>query len=158
MDCSGTRAFNATSIQVRGVVINNFYLDSAIKTLYCKGYTGTPQPILSNVDNMLITYGIDTGNRYGPTKSTTDAAEASAADTINGNNKVGWDRVVTVTVCLEIHGANNIVIASADQSHYKCNTTTPTVATDRLLHTTMTRVVWPCAIMLPFSLSNRLRS
>jgi len=140
-DCSGTQAFNATSTQ-GGVVINSFYLDSATKTLYCKGYAGagTPQPILSNVDNMLVTYGIDTGNRYAPTKSTTDAAEAGAADAINGNNKVGWDRVVTVTVCLEMHSTNNVVTGSTGQSYYKCNATTPTVASDRLLHTTMTRV------------------
>ncbi|WP_395822670.1 PilW family protein [Collimonas sp.] len=140
-DCSGTKAFNATSTQ-GGVVINSFYLDSATKTLYCKGYAGsaTPQPILSNVDNMVLTYGIDTGNRYAPMKSTTDAAEAGATDAINGNNKVGWDRVVTVTVCLELHSANNVVTAAAGQSYYKCNASTPTVATDRLLHTTMTRV------------------
>lgn len=139
-DCSGAKAVNASSTQ-GGLVINNFYLDTKTKTLYCRGNAGarTPQAILSNVDNMLLTYGLDTGNQYAPVQSTTDAATAGAADAVNGNNKVGWDRVVTVTVCLEIHSANSVVTGAAGQTYYKCNATEPTTATDRLLHTTMTR-------------------
>ncbi|AIY43278.1 Type IV fimbrial biogenesis protein PilW [Collimonas arenae] len=140
-DCSGTQAVNASSTQ-GGIVINNFYVDTKTSTLYCRGNAGTraPQPVLSNVDNLLITYDLDTGNQYAPVQSTTDATVAGTADAINGNNKVGWDRVVTVTVCLEMHGTNRVVSGATGQSYYKCNATKPTVASDRFLHTTMTRV------------------
>lgn len=140
-DCSGTQAVNATSTK-GGLVINSFYLDTDTKTLYCKGNAGTatPQAILSNVDNMLLTYGIDTGSRHAPLQSTPDATLAGTVDAINGNNQAGWDRVVTVTVCLEIHSANSVVTGATGQTYYKCNDRQPTAASDRLLHTTVTRV------------------
>ncbi|PFH08816.1 type IV pilus assembly protein PilW [Collimonas sp. PA-H2] len=138
-DCSGTQATGATST-AGGLVSNSFYLDTSKNVLYCKGNAGsTAQAILSNVDNMTITYGIDTGNQYTPMQSTTSASTAGASS-INGNNKVGWDRVVTVTVCLEIHSTNNVITTSSGQTYYKCGATTATTASDHLLHTTMTRV------------------
>lgn len=137
-DCSGTQVTGATSTQ-GALVINSFYIDA--NTLYCKGNAGlaTPQPLLNNVDNMLVTYGIDTGNQYVPLQSTTDATIAGVADNPNGNFKVGWDRVVTATVCLETHSTNSVVTGATGQTYFKCDGTQVT-APDRLLHTTMTRV------------------
>jgi len=128
-DCSGTNA--------GGTVTNSFYLDTTTSILYCKGNAGaTAQKLLSNVDNMLLTYGVDTGNQYIPVQTTMSASTAGASS-INGNNKLGWDRVVTVTVCLEIHSANNVT--PTNQTYVKCDGTS-TTATDLKLHTVMTRV------------------
>ncbi|MFC5472609.1 PilW family protein [Paraherbaspirillum soli] len=126
-DCSGTNA--------GGTVTNSFYLDSG--TLYCKGNAGAdPQAILSNVDAMTLTYGVDTTGNYTASQSKTKASDVVAL-TANDNNRQGWDQVVTVTVCLEIHSTNNVT--TAKQSYLKCGDTTPTTATDFKLHTTMTR-------------------
>ena len=139
-DCSGTQAINSTST-TGGIVINSFYVSA--NTLYCKGNAGaTPLAMLSNVDDMQITYGIDnspTSGLYAPVQSTQDAAVAGDISNPNANTKIGWDRVVTATVCLEIHSTNAVVKNSAGQTYYKCNATSPTTKTDGLLHTTMTR-------------------
>ncbi|MEO6920051.1 MAG: PilW family protein [Collimonas sp.] len=138
-DCSGTQAVGSSST-TGGLVSNSFYLDTTKKVLYCQGNAGSnPVALLNNVDNMTVNYGIDTGNQYTPMQAMASASTAGTA-TINGNNRLGWDRVVTVTVCLEIHSTNNVISTSTGQVYYKCNATTSTTASDHLLHTTMTRV------------------
>jgi type IV pilus assembly protein PilW len=137
-DCSGTPAVGAT-VDKGGIVINRFYVGPN-KTLYCKGNAGAePQPILSNVEKMLVTYGIDTESKYAPLLSTTDAAIAGADEYNGSNNKAGWDRVVTATVCLEIRSANKVVTTGAGQTYLKCDGSSFT-SHDGLLRTVMTRV------------------
>lgn len=136
-DCSGAQATGATSTQ-GGAITNSFYRDSTTSILYCQGNAGTAQKILSNVDKMKVTYGIDTAANYSPTKQNGSASDAGTADN-NDNNKVGWDRVITATVCLEIHSTNNVVSSSAGQTYTNCDGTSVT-ASDYLLHTTMTQV------------------
>ncbi|AMP16574.1 prepilin-type N-terminal cleavage/methylation domain protein [Collimonas pratensis] len=136
-DCSGTQAVNATST-TGGIVINSFYLDTTKGTLYCLGNANaTPQALLSNVDNMLLTYGIDTGSQYAPLQSTQDATVAGDKTTPNGNTKLGFDRVISVNVCLEIHSTNSVV--PAGQTYTNCAGNSVTAA-DLKLHTVMTKL------------------
>lgn len=138
IDCSGVKAIGATATQ-GGLITNSFYRDAATSILYCMGNPGgTPQKILSNVDQMKVTYGVDTASKYVPTQMGVNASVAGAVP-FNQNNRAGWGTVITATVCLDIHSSNNVISTSAGQTYTNCSGQSVT-ASDHLLHTTMTQV------------------
>lgn len=149
-DCNGENAakYNADgSANVTatdpGIVTNRFYLATKAgeltTSLYCNGSGAftNPQPILSNVEDMLITYGADTTGDFTPDQYTTNAAVIEALPISPNNNKTNWNQIISVKVCLQVASANNVV-ASA-QTFTKCDGTSAT-ASDKKLRTTFTNV------------------
>ncbi|MFC5473254.1 PilW family protein [Paraherbaspirillum soli] len=85
--------------QVR-IASNRFYLAAktgdAVPSLVCNG-----QPLIGNVEDMRLTYGIDTNGDFTPEQFLSSrAAIESLAD--------GWSKVVSVQVCLQLRGSNSI--------------------------------------------------
>ncbi|MDP5009001.1 MAG: PilW family protein [Glaciimonas sp.] len=128
---------------VSAVVVNKFFVakkkGESTASLYCagNGTSSVAQPILSNVDNLVLTYGVDKNGVYAPAQFLTKASDVNAL-TMSGLNKDKWDQVITVSVCVEIHSANNVTGGSA-KTYIKCDGKTGT-ATDNKLHTSLTRV------------------
>lgn len=111
-DCNG----QAASLDASGnrVAVNRFYLadNAGSSTLFCSGNGSGPQPLLGNVEVMLLTYGIDTDGDSSP-----DRFVNSATD-VNGLT-ADWKGVVSVGVCLEISSANDVTPGL--QSYAGCN-------------------------------------
>lgn len=137
-DCNGQNVDRTTA--AAGIVINRFFLytkagDSA-PSLYCNGNGGTvAQPVLSNVEDMVLTYGADTKGTYSPDRYL-DAADAEALP-LSASNKAKWDQVVSVQVCLLISSANNVTPQT--QTYTDCSGV-PQTATDHKLRTAIRSV------------------
>ncbi|WP_246541999.1 PilW family protein [Collimonas antrihumi] len=135
-DCNGNDA--------GGMVTNSFFIATksgeSSQSLFCSGNgSTTSQPILNNVDKMVVTYGVDTTGANAVTKffSVNGASSVAALPPNTGNNKKNWDQVVSVTICLELHSANSVTTNGA-QTYLNCSATS-TTATDKKLHAALTR-------------------
>lgn len=147
-DCNGQKP------SVTGdVIVNRFYLTissgSTTKTLNClgNGNTAFAQPLLNNVEDMRLTYGVDTnGDQVADYfVNTATAAQSTGID---------FKNVVSVAICLQISSTNSIAPvasqASKPQVFTDCNGTRQTAsATDRKLHAVLSSV---------FTLRNRAAS
>jgi type IV pilus assembly protein PilW len=149
-DCNGQNAAvnnangtaNTTAIGP-GIVTNRFYLATksgeSTTSLYCSGsgdFTN-PQPILSNVEDMLITYGADTSGNFTPDQYTKDATVIEALPISPNNNKTNWNQVISVKVCLLVASANKVTTSA--QTYTKCDGSSAT-ASDKKLRATFTNV------------------
>lgn len=131
-DCNGNNA--------GGTAVNRFFIATksgeTSSSLFCNGNgSATSQPILNNVDHMVLTYGVDTTGAYAASQFLS-AASSVAALPFNPANKGAWDQLVSVTVCLEVHSTNNV--ANGGQTYVNCAGTS-TTASDNKLHATLTR-------------------
>ncbi|WP_025916588.1 PilW family protein [Herminiimonas sp. CN] len=127
-----------------GIVSNRFFLytkagDSA-PSLYCNGQgvgkvATVSQPVLSNVEDMVLTYGADTKGEFVTDKLNLNADGVNALPTANYKTK--WNQVTSVQVCLLISSTNNVTPQA--QTYVDCNGVSQT-ATDRKLRMAMTRV------------------
>ena len=131
-DCNGQNA--------AGVATNRFYL-GADKTLYCLGNgNATPQPLLGNVEEMQVTYGVSTVSSvdvwgFRSAEQFTNAAGVKALQIDNQllGEAQNWDNVISVNICLHLSSPNNNV-TNAKQSYTPCGSTTAVTATDKRLH------------------------
>jgi type IV pilus assembly protein PilW len=69
VDCNG-QAVPVDPVSGRNIVVNRFYIQKPGNetnfVLYCLGNGGpVPQPVVSNVESMIVTYGIDTEDATG---------------------------------------------------------------------------------------------
>jgi type IV pilus assembly protein PilW len=128
-DCNGQAAPN-------GIVINRFYLATktgeTTQSLYCSGNGSfaSPQPLLGNVEDMRLTYGVDTNLDQSADRFLTKAADVKGIDP-------SWKSVVSVSVCLLVASDNNV--APAPQTYKDCTGADKT-ATDRKIRTAITRL------------------
>ncbi|MFZ6750114.1 PilW family protein [Undibacterium sp. Ren11W] len=149
-DCNGQNAAmkNAdgsanTTATDPGIVTNRFYLATksgeSTTSLYCNGSGAftNPQPILSNVEDMLITYGADTSGNFTPDQYTTDATVIEALPISPNNNKTNWNQIISVKVCLQVVSANKVTTSA--QTYTKCDGSSAT-ASDKKLRATFTNV------------------
>lgn len=123
-----------------GIVSNRFFLytkaGDSVPSLYCNGSGGAvSQPVLSNVEDMTVTYGVDTKGAMVVDKYL-NAAGVDALP-ISANYKTNWNQVSSVQVCLLIRSENNV--APQAQTYIDCKGVSQT-ATDRKLRTAMTSV------------------
>jgi type IV pilus assembly protein PilW len=149
-DCNGQNAAmknpdgtaNATATDP-GIVTNRFYLATksgeSTTSLYCNGSGAftNPQPILSNVEDMLITYGADTSGNFTPDQYSTNATVIEALPISPNNNKTNWNQIISVKVCLQVVSANKV--ATSAQTYTKCDGSSAT-ASDKKLRATFTNV------------------
>ena len=142
VDCNGqTVPANGAGDRV---VINRFYLatqSGETQSLFCAGNGGTtPQPLLGNVEDMRLTYGVAANAAHRPDSFVKTVAEVVTAETAADpplRPLRPFRGVVTVAVCLQIASADTVT--TTDQSYYDCSGTLRT-ASDRKIHTTLNGV------------------
>lgn len=131
------------------VADNRFYIVAATQTtppsLYCQGngIGSVAQPLVENVEDMQITYGVqspDVGNTAG---SIAVAGYLTAAGLIAAvaNPKAGWNKVLTVRICLQMRSATPVIANNASASYLKCDGTVDATQTDHRLRRTYTSTV-----------------
>lgn len=139
VDCNG----QAVPANAAGdlIVINRFYLATGAgegQSLYCAGNGGpTPQPLLGNVEDMRLTYGVSTGTARRPDGFVTTAAAVQAAEAAAMPRVGPFQGVVTVAVCLQLVGSS--ATTSTKQVYRDCTGTQKT-ATDRKIRTVLNGV------------------
>lgn len=137
-DCNGQSVDKTTA--AAGIAINRFFLytkaGDAAPSLYCNGNGNTvSQPLLSNVEDMTVIYGVDTKGTFSPNQYLNAAGvEALLLSAINKKN---WDQVVSVQVCLLVSSANNVT--EGNRTYTDCSGTVKT-ATDSKLRKAFTKV------------------
>jgi type IV pilus assembly protein PilW len=138
VDCNGQAVPADTDGEHR--VINRYYLSDAdsagVRSLICLGNGGPgPQPLLSNVEDMRITLGLDTSGERRPGAFFTSA---QAARDVEGLTVPPFSRVVSVGLCLQLTSANR-VDSKSEQRYVDCSGTS-VAPTDRRIHMAVTGV------------------
>lgn len=144
-DCNGQNVVVPPSTPplafVKEIVSNRFFLNTkdGVSSLYCNGSgNAVSQPVLSNVEDMVVTYGVNTEDMFTPNQYLNAAAVEALPDPVNeGRTIQKWKQVISVQVCLLLSSANNVTPQA--QTYTDCNGVQQT-ATDRKLRTTMTSV------------------
>jgi type IV pilus assembly protein PilW len=103
--------------------------------LYCQGNgNNSAQPVLDNVEQLQLTYGVAAAGDA----SSGQLLDASQVAALSDNQQENWKRVVSVRLCLQIHGDQMV---SAEPQHYvDCNGATR-LAADRTLRQIFTSTV-----------------
>jgi type IV pilus assembly protein PilW len=128
--------------------VNRFYINTANNTLMCAG-SGSPkqpQPIISNVEQFVVTYGVAQTNSVSSNALTHDLsiAEYKTADQIQAANE--WGNVISAKLCVLIAGE----VGSLATTNGMANTTRPDCrpdgqsliqTTDRKLRIAFTSIV-----------------
>jgi type IV pilus assembly protein PilW len=143
------------------VADNRFYVatSSATPSLYCKGNgkETTAQPLVENIEDMQITYGVVKHDAEPQTWADQTVAGYLSAEKLNGeagnssvHNKLKdfsqqerWKKVITVRICLLVRSVDPVVSDLASARYFKCDGTLETSppADRRLRHTYSTTVI-----------------
>ncbi|MEB0011008.1 PilW family protein [Glaciimonas sp. Gout2] len=143
-DCNGALPGYTDLPEPTSVAVINRYFTKTVHgetSLFCEGNgkivnaQEPAQSMLSNVDKMILTYGVDTKGVYSPSTFFSNADDVEALP-ISGSNKTNWDQVISVKVCIALHSDNEVT--STPQSYRDCDNTTR-IAPNKKLHTTLTR-------------------
>lgn len=106
-DCTGGKVYPASGV---AVVTNTFGITGM--NLQCTGSVGGAQPLVENVEDLQVVYGIDTDASGSPNYRSADLyVEAPTA--------AQWPNVVTVRVCALIRSANN-GLTTSPQRYLNC--------------------------------------
>ena len=144
-DCNGQNVVTLPATPpwafVKEIVSNRFFLGTkdGVSSLYCNGSGNTvSQPVLGNVEDMVVTYGVDTKDMFTPNQYLNAAdVEALPNPADEGRTIPKWKQVISVQVCLLLSSANNVTPQA--QTYIDCKGVSQT-ATDRKLRTAMTSV------------------
>lgn len=129
---------------------NRFYIKQSQQTqtpsLYCQGngIGAVEQPLVQNVEDMQITYGVQAPDGVSSTVAgylQADQLLAQADLNPVGTEAGRWKKVVTVRICLQMRSATRVVATIASASYLKCDGTLDTTKTDLLLRRTYTTTV-----------------
>ena len=130
------------------VADNRFYIATSAAitspSLYCKGSgNATPQPLVENVEDLQLTYGVATSTAatlevagyLNAAGIVADAGLSPLADAVR------WSKVVTVRICVVMRSAVPIVTDSVSAQYTKCdgtvNTSPPDLRLRRAYSTTV---------------------
>jgi type IV pilus assembly protein PilW len=130
-DCLGT------GITVSGTIYitrNRYYVDtssSGRKELHCASPAGggVAQPLIENVDDMQLWYGVTTA--AAPTQVIRYAKagkDVSTADTVNAQGAAEWNNVMSVRICLLMRSAEPILTGEDTLTYLDCNSASQTSA------------------------------
>lgn len=107
-------------------------------SLYCQGNSGNgrsiAQPILNNVDNLWMVFGVAAKDGFSVQQFLT----ATQVDRLSPDQYQNWKRVVRVRLCLQIHANQSGM--STPQRYVNCNGNEQ-IATDGKLRVVMTSIV-----------------
>ncbi|AKJ28136.1 PilW family protein [Caldimonas brevitalea] len=113
---------------------NRFYLDGAPPELHCKGSGGAPgttaQPLVENVVDLQIKYGVATG--------TETRVAAKYVDPVTG---IDPGLIVSVRVCIVVRSAANVMDAPTDYEGCNGTVTFPAGSTDRRMYRAFTSTI-----------------
>lgn len=131
----------ALSEQV-AVVSNRFFVatPSGAKTtsLYCKGNSGKDlsigQPILNNIEDMRLTFGVAENNSFSAQRF----ISAAQVDALTSDQYRNWKSVIRVKLCLQLRGSHRVAVKG--QRYTDCKGLEQ-VPADGYLHTVMTSIV-----------------
>ena len=141
---SGPNNFVATSTELEqdvsfSVAVNRFYIalsdTTSIPSLYCQGNgagsgsTSTAQPLVENIQDMQITYGVEI-----PVNQTRTVAGYLRAEELNGGvgaasahadlkvitQQERWRKVVSVRICLLVRSESAVVSDLASAQYFDC--------------------------------------
>lgn len=130
-DCLGN-GFSATPYIVR----NRYFVDSTASgrpELYCASNLSAKQPLLENVDELQIWYGIVAA--AAPTQVIRYARagkDVASTGTVNGIGIAEWSNVMSVKICLLMRSAEP-VLTDEDSSTYKDCSATDQTSSDKYL-------------------------
>jgi type IV pilus assembly protein PilW len=129
----GLGVFSAVSKDVFYFMADNrFYIDTSsatatppsVPSLYCQGngIDSTAQPLVENIEDMQITYGVEI-----PDNQTRTVAGYMRADELLVHPDLTafsaqerWRKVVTVRICLLLRSENAVVSDSASARYFNC--------------------------------------
>ncbi|PUA16965.1 PilW family protein [Glaciimonas sp. PCH181] len=131
----------ALSRQV-AVVSNRFFVATPsganTTSLYCKGNSGNDlsvgQPILSNIEDLRLTFGVAGNNSFSAQRF----LSAAQVDALTSDQYQNWKNVIRVKLCLQLRGSHR---GTAGQQRYTDCKGQEQVAADGYLHAVMTSVV-----------------
>lgn len=132
-DCLGNALPAAGAIYIAR---NRYFVDTSAggrPELYCASNASAKQPLLENVDDMQIWYGVVAS--AAPTQIVRYAKagkDATTANTVNAQGAGEWDNVMSVRLCLLMRSAEPILTPEDKQTYLDCNSTSVTY-TDRYL-------------------------
>jgi len=103
--------------------------------LYCQGNgNNSAQPLLNNVEQLQLTYGVAATGDVTPLQ----LLDASQVAALSADQLANWKRVVSVRLCLQIHGEQMLSIAP---QHYVDCQGAAQVTSDRRLRRVFVRTV-----------------
>jgi type IV pilus assembly protein PilW len=143
------------------VADNRFYIaaSSATPSLNCKGNgkNTTAQPLVENIEDMQITYGVVKNDAEPQTWADLAVTGYLSAEKLNGvagnatadsnlklfSQQGRWKKVITVRICLLVRSVDPVVSDPASARYFKCDGTLETSppADRRLRHTYSTTVI-----------------
>lgn len=129
-DCLGN-GFTALSTQPY-IVRNRYFIDTGPAgrpELYCASNLSAKQPLLENVDQLQIWYGIVAA--AAPTQVIRYARagkDAATVDTVNAQAAGEWNNVMSVKICLLMRSAEPILTGEDTLTYQDCSATTQTSA------------------------------
>ncbi|SFB04328.1 type IV pilus assembly protein PilW [Collimonas sp. OK607] len=108
---------------------------ASVNSLYCQGNgNNSAQPILNNVEDMQLMYGVAALNDVSVSQFLSAAQVAS----LSGDQHQNWGRVVSVRLCLLLSGERDL---SIEQQRYIDCSGSARLASDRKLRAVFKRVV-----------------
>lgn len=132
-DCLGNALPAAGAIYITR---NRYFVDtsgSGHRELYCASNASAKQPLLENVDDMQIWYGVVAS--AAPTQIVRYAKagkDNATASTVNAQGAAEWDNVMSVRLCLLMRSAEPILTGEDRQTYLDCDSASVTY-TDRYL-------------------------
>jgi type IV pilus assembly protein PilW len=113
------------------IAVNRFYLSES-NDLLCQGNGGSAQPLMSNVEQFVVTYAVAQANGAGSFAISNDLqiTNYKTAAQIDAANE--WGKVIAARICLLIAGeTGSLATASTvtNTNRLDCNPTTPTFIT-----------------------------
>jgi len=108
---------------------------SSASVLYCQGNgNDSAQPLLNNVEQLQLTYGVAAAGDASP-RRWLDADQVTA---LSDDQRANWKRVISARLCLQIRGEQKV---SAEAQHYVDCDGAARVADDRSLRQVFTSTV-----------------
>ena len=121
------------------VADNRFYIDTSANTLapslYCKGNSGTPQPLVENIENLQFLYGvIPSSTEITPPFGYLTASAVTDSSTAIPDRAVKWKNIKTVRICVVVRSETAFLVSdNASANYIQCDGTLNTTNTDRRL-------------------------
>lgn len=126
-------------------VTNRFYLDTANKELECLSTTNVvPQPLIDNVEDMQILYGMALSNGTGhdlradcylPAENAAGASIVTTSTVTDCVSGLNFNQVVSVRINLLLSTPeDNLVSANEKQNYFFDNNPTPVTAPDKRIY------------------------
>ena len=129
------------------VADNRFYIANAsngVPNLYCKGRVSNTQPMVENVEDLQLRYGVISTTAVDSTATVAGYLDASGVEGLTALTARAdrWGKVLTVRICVVVRSENPVAPDTTSASYVKCDGNVDTSKTDlRLRRAYSTTVV-----------------